>query len=89
MENWITSVRLDSPLSSTEDHIIAVKLASGVIQTIQQVINSINLKNRYYFTDFDGNKTYVEVVHLSGRPAYIRTEPNKTLSDNLLKLARF
>jgi hypothetical protein len=89
MEHQIISVRLDNSLSSTEEHIIAIKLSSGTIQTVQQVISAIDWNHKYYFTDFKGNKSYIEVVRPSNSSAYIRTKQNKTLADNLLNLARF
>lgn len=85
----IVQVRLGNPYGTTEDRITEVKLSTGNVQTVRDVVNYINSYHEYYFTDRNGNQTYVEVVPFQGRSSYIRTKPNQTTTDNLLSLPRF
>ena len=88
MAHQITRILLDNLLSTTEDHIIEVKLSTGIVQPVRDVVRYIDLNDEYFFTDRHGHQTYVETVHPKERAAYIRTRPNQTTSDNLLSLPR-
>ncbi|WP_430495700.1 DUF3892 domain-containing protein [Leuconostoc mesenteroides] len=85
----ITHVRVDSEYNRSEDHITDVKLSDGTVESVRQVVGFIESRMEYFFTDHRGSKAQVEPVHPSGRPAYIRTKPNQTTTDNLLSLPRF
>lgn len=89
MAQEITHVRLDNVYGNSEQHISQVKLSSGIIQSVQQAVSNIDTHVDYYFTDHNGRKTEVESVHPYSEPAYIRTKPNQTTTDNLLNLPRF
>ncbi|MCC8439214.1 hypothetical protein CRI85_02475 [Leuconostoc pseudomesenteroides] len=85
----ITHVRVDSEYNKSEDHITDVRLSDGTSETVSQVVSFIDSKMEYFFTDHLGSKAQVDSVHPTGRPAYIRTKPNQTTTDNLLSLPRF
>ncbi|MCX2666580.1 DUF3892 domain-containing protein [Leuconostoc mesenteroides] len=85
----ITHVRVDGEYNKSEDHITDVKLSDGTFESVHQVVGFIDGRMEYFFTDHLGSKAQVESVHPSGRPAYIRTKPNQTTTDNLLSLPRF
>lgn len=85
----ITHVRVDSEYNRSEDHITDVKLSDGTVESVSQVVGFIDSRMEYFFTDHRGSEAQVESVHPSGRPAYIRTKPNQTTTDNLLSLPRF
>lgn len=84
----ITHIRLSSTGNSTE-HITHVKLSTGTIETVSQVVKYIDSNFEYYYTTGGGSKAVVESVHPTGRPAYIRTKANNTTKDNLLSLPQF
>lgn len=85
----ITNVRVDSESYHTEDHITDVKLSTGSIESVANVVSHIDRHAEYYFTARNGSRAQVESVHPAGRTAYIRTKPNQTTTDNLLSLPRF
>jgi len=88
MSYQITHIRLSDSGYSNE-HITHVKLSSGVIETVTDVVRYIDSSFEYYYTSAYGSKALVESVHPTGRPAYIRTKANSTTRDNLLSLPRF
>ncbi|OME58211.1 hypothetical protein BSK59_08485 [Paenibacillus odorifer] len=89
MSYQITHIRLSVATPTSSEHIKEVKLSSGVIETVAQVVKYIDSKMEYFYTTSAGSKAIVESVHPSGRAAYIRTKGNSTTSDNLLNLPRF
>ncbi|NLT84894.1 DUF3892 domain-containing protein [Leuconostoc sp.] len=89
MSYEITHVRLDNVYNGSEDLITDVKLSDGAIESVDSVVIFIDSQMDYFFTDHLGSKAQVDSVHPEGKPAYIRTKPNQTTTDNLLSLPRF
>lgn len=79
----ITNVRKDS-----YDDIIAVKLYSGTIETVPEVIRYIEMGYRYYVQEVTPPAD-VHVVRLSSGRKYIRTNADQYSKNNLDNLPLF
>jgi hypothetical protein len=85
----ITHIRLSNPTATSTEHITHVKLSTGIIESVPQVVAAIERGHEYYYTTSPYTRATVEVVRPTGRPPYIRTKANQTTRDNLLSLPRF
>ncbi|MGL4697093.1 DUF3892 domain-containing protein [Enterococcus larvae] len=89
MPYQITHVRVSESFPTSTEKITDVKLSSGSVETVAQVVKYLDLNMEYFYTTSASSRALVESVHPVGRPAYIRTKANATTKDNLLSLPRF
>lgn len=85
----IVAIRTKYSFSDTADDIIAVKLDFDYVESVSDVVLSIDYGSTYYYTDNLGIKSEVESVHPQHGAPYIRTKANYTTKDNLFSLPRF
>lgn len=85
----ITHIRTSENNATTTDKITHVKLESGTIETVQEVVKYLDAKMEYYYTISSISRALVEPVHPTNGQPYIRTKANNTTKDNLLNLPRF
>lgn len=85
----IVAIRTKYSFSDTADDIIAVKLDFGYVESVPDVVSSIDFGSTYYYTDEFGIKSEVESVHPQHGAPYISTKANYTTKDNLLSLPHF
>jgi len=85
----VTHIRLSNTFSDSAESIEKVKLSSGTIETVAEVVKRIDYGYEYFYTQVDGSKALIETVHPIGGDPYIRTKANKTTKDNLLSLPEF
>lgn len=75
----IVAIRTKYSFSDTADDIIAVKLDFGYVESVPNVVSSIDFGSTYYYTDNLGIKSEVESVHPQYGAPYIRTKANTQL----------
>lgn len=87
MEYQITQIKRDGPKTDCTC-ITHVKTTSYVIFSVPEVLARLSNDRFYVIDPKDGSKVYVVSAERNGR-RYIRTKPNDTPDDNLLKLPEF
>jgi hypothetical protein len=87
---FITKVRVEgAPVPSRHEHIAAVMLRTGIIEARSTVISRIRLGDRYYTAASPPALVYVHACPFCGARDYITTHPDRTVTNNLLRLPRF
>ena len=89
MSYRITHIRTSDTNTTSTDKITHVKLESGTVERVEQVVRYLDMKMEYYYTTSNNSKALVESVHPTYGQPYIRTKANHTTKDNLLNLPRF
>lgn len=90
MDYQITAVHIGGSREK-EEHITHIQLVDGTEETIEKAIASIDEGKDYYYRVDGGEKVRVDTVHPEdpNTPAYLRTHPDQSTTDNLLKLPTF
>jgi len=86
-DHQITCITKKPTHSDRHEHITHVGGAGWYITREEAIRLITNGTNRFYVYDATKNKSaWVEVVRPQGRDAYLRTDPDGDLKDNLLWL---
>lgn len=83
----IKAIRVSAATDTQTSKITHVKLESGTVLPVPQVIFDIKSGARFFYTTSRFTRAEVEIVR--DTPNYIRTKANLASIDNLLSLPKF
>lgn len=85
----IRKIRLGNVSKNGTEKIIYVQLSNGVIKSVEQVLEHMNIGIEYYYITTYNIHAEIEPVYINERRSYIRTRGDGYSNDDLLKLANF